>query len=105
MSHSVVAAGMFVGVFALAATATGAATVLSVQTSVHAAADASALAAADTLVGLIEGEPCARAAEIAALNRVTLRSCTVSALSVHVSVTRRVAGISLEGFARAGLSE
>jgi len=105
MSYSVVTAGMFVSVFALAAAATGAATVLSAQTAVSGAADASALAAADTLVGFVSGDPCERAGEIAALNRVTLDACVLSTVSVRVTVSRHVAGIRLAATARAGLSE
>lgn len=105
MSHSVVAAGMFASVFALAAATTGAATVLSAQTSVSGAADAAALAATDALFGFASGEPCERAAQLATLNRVTLDSCALSQVSVRVTVSRQVAGIQLVSSARAGLSD
>jgi secretion/DNA translocation related TadE-like protein len=48
------------------------------------AADSAALAAADTIFGWLDGEPCAVAAEVAAAARVALASCTINGMEVRV---------------------
>lgn len=48
------------------------------------AADASALAAASALVGLLPGDPCAVAGAVAAANRATLGSCRTAASTARV---------------------
>lgn len=45
------------------------------QTVVHAAADATALAAADALTGWADGDPCAHARDIASRHGVHLEAC------------------------------
>jgi secretion/DNA translocation related TadE-like protein len=66
------------------------------------AADAAALAAADTASGLVAGYPCANAAEAARLNGAALGECTVNGLDARVTATRHVLGVSVTVEARAG---
>ncbi|MET4640164.1 secretion/DNA translocation related TadE-like protein [Mycetocola sp. 2940] len=66
------------------------------------AADAAALAAADTASGLVPGYPCANAAEAARLNGAVLGECTVSGLEVRVTATRQVLGVVVSVASRAG---
>lgn len=68
------------------------------------AADAAALAAADTASGLVAGYPCANAAEAARLNGATLGECAVSGLDVRVTATRQVLGVLVSVGSRAGPS-
>lgn len=69
---------------------------------VVAAADAAALAAADTAWGLIAGAPCARAAELALLADAALADCRVSGVTVSVSLRGSVLGVPIRAAARAG---
>lgn len=66
------------------------------------AADAAALAAADTASGLVAGYPCANAAEAARLNGAELGECTVDGLEVTITATRRVLGVTVSVASRAG---
>lgn len=66
------------------------------------AADAAALAAADTASGLVPGYPCANAAETARLNGAELGECTVDGLLVRVTASRGVLGVVVTVAARAG---
>ena len=75
---------------------------LAVGRSVANAADAAALAAADTASGAIAGYPCPAADAVAALNEVAVTRCVVAGLIASVSVTRTVLGIELAASARAG---
>ena len=75
---------------------------LAVGRSVASAADASALAAADTASGAIAGYPCAAADAAATLNLVAVSRCTVTGLIASVSVRRTVLGIGVSASARAG---
>ena len=76
--------------------------VLAAKSSVAAAADAAALAAADARVGAATGFPCDRAAEVAAANGATLRSCEADGLILTVSVGRFVLGFEVTETATAG---
>ncbi|WP_166784114.1 Rv3654c family TadE-like protein [Cryobacterium suzukii] len=75
---------------------------LAVGRSVANAADASALAAADTASGAIAGYPCEAARAVASLNGTAVTRCTVTGLIASVSVGRRVQGIDIFASARAG---
>ncbi|TFB73327.1 hypothetical protein E3O06_08865 [Cryobacterium glaciale] len=75
---------------------------LAVGRSVANAADAAALAAADTASGAIAGYPCAAADAAATLNETAVTHCTVTGLIASVSVRRRVHGIDISASARAG---
>lgn len=87
-------------VAALAVTGLGAA--LAARQRVVAAADASALAAADALLGAAPGEPCARAAEVAAAHHVALLGCDVDGAEVAVTTGAELAGVPVEARSRAG---
>ncbi|MFC0196480.1 Rv3654c family TadE-like protein, partial [Microbacterium arthrosphaerae] len=67
-----------------------------------AAADAGALAAADTASGAITGVPCERAAEVAAEFGAGLESCQLDELIATVTVTMPFAGLTARASARAG---
>lgn len=66
------------------------------------AADAAALAAADTAVGIVPGVPCANAALTAAANGATLTTCRVEGLVVTVSVSRASGHVKATASATAG---
>jgi secretion/DNA translocation related TadE-like protein len=66
------------------------------------AADAAALAAADTLIGIVPGDACANAAMTAAANGATLTGCTVDDLVTTVSVARASGLLSVIAVATAG---
>ena len=105
MSGSVASAGVITAILGAALTVTGAGATLVNGQVAHGAADAAALAAADTLLGFSTGDPCARARDIAQQNGTVLISCTVQQTSVLVRVAATSLGIRLESSARAGLSE
>ena len=73
--------------------------------SVEAAADAAALAAADTAVGLVPGYPCERAAEIAEANGASLVACETDGLVITVAVGRTLLGFAVTAAATAGPAE
>jgi len=66
------------------------------------AADAAALAAADALVGIVRGDACARAAEVAAADGASLERCVVDGLVATVRVEARAALLAVEASATAG---
>ncbi|MDJ0347997.1 Rv3654c family TadE-like protein [Cryobacterium sp. PH29-G1] len=70
--------------------------------SVATAADAAALAAADTASGAIAGYPCEAADAAATLNGAAVTHCAVVGLIASVSVLRRVHGLDISASARAG---
>lgn len=70
--------------------------------SVRGAADAAALAAADTASGAVAGVPCDRAAETARLNDAVLVDCDLEGLVASVSVRRSVGVLDVRSRARAG---
>jgi secretion/DNA translocation related TadE-like protein len=61
--------------------------VFAVRAHVANAADVAALAAADTVSGLIAGYPCDRATQIAAANTVTVESCVIEGTDVFVTAS------------------
>lgn len=66
------------------------------------AADAAALAAADTVSGAVAGYPCSNAAEAARLNGAELGECVLNGWEVRVTAVRRVLGVAVTVAARAG---
>lgn len=72
------------------------------QQRADAAADAAALAAADTLSGRVPGYPCENAARLAAENGAELSACETSDLIATVAVSVRYLGFDLRARARAG---
>jgi len=76
--------------------------VLAAQRQVQGAADAAALAAADTLSGRAAGYPCANAERAATLNEASVTSCATAGQIATVAVTRDWAQLRLQAEARAG---
>lgn len=70
--------------------------------SVAGAADAAALAAADTRAGVVPGYPCELAQTLAELNGVRLVSCDVDGLVATVAVSRLILDVDVVVFATAG---
>lgn len=70
--------------------------------SLAGAADAAALAAADTLSGAVAGTPCVAAAEVARANGAELDACVLDGLVATVRVGGSAAGIHLTATATAG---
>ena len=66
------------------------------------AADAAALAAADTASGALAGVPCEAAESVANLNGVRVTSCELRGVVATIVVDDEVLGVPLEGRARAG---
>ncbi|WP_433674649.1 Rv3654c family TadE-like protein [Microbacterium gorillae] len=69
------------------------------------AADAAALAAADTVTGVIPGDPCARAGDVAAANGAVVDSCVVDGAIASVTVHVRGGVLTAAARARAGPPE
>lgn len=67
-----------------------------------AAADASALAAADVAIGIVSGEPCAVARTVAAANGAQLVACELDGLVATVAVTVAGGGLLADSSATAG---
>jgi secretion/DNA translocation related TadE-like protein len=97
--------GLLAALFVTSAAAVGACGLLAAKQRVSAAADAAALAAADTASGLVSGVPCERAARAARLNGARLGSCRVDGLVVLVRAEDEVAGLPIAVWARAGPPE
>ncbi|AZS43234.1 hypothetical protein BWL13_00785 [Microbacterium oleivorans] len=95
-----------IGVLALTATLTvgfvaaGAAAASSARAA--GAADVAALAAADTASGLVAGEPCARAADVAGRVGASLTACRIDGLIATVEVSLDVGPLAARARARAG---
>ncbi len=70
--------------------------------SVLAAADAGALAAADTIGGVVDGDPCSLAARVVDANGAQLSSCEVDGAVVTVRVASTILGLIVSGSATAG---
>ncbi|MGV8877010.1 MAG: Rv3654c family TadE-like protein [Rhodoglobus sp.] len=75
---------------------------LGVRHAIAGAADAAALAAADTASGLIAGFPCENAARLAVANDAHIEECTVDGRIVTVTASRRILGILVTTTATAG---
>jgi len=70
--------------------------------TVSGAADAAALAAADTRAGVVSGYPCEIAETIAQLNKARLVLCELDGLIATVAVSRTILGVEVVVFATAG---
>lgn len=104
-SGSVLAVALVAAVLLLAGLALPLNAALTTRQLAANAADAAALAAADTASGLVPGYPCANAAQAARLNGAALGECTVDGLEVRVTVTRQVLGVVVSVGSRAGPPE
>jgi secretion/DNA translocation related TadE-like protein len=87
-------------VLTVSAVAVGAALVQ--RQRVIAAADAGALAAADTALGIHPGIPCGVAAEVVEALEASLVACEVEGVVATVSASARIAGVIVTAQARAG---
>jgi secretion/DNA translocation related TadE-like protein len=87
-------------ILALAAVGVGAS--LAARQRVIAAADAGALAAADTALGIHAGIPCEEAARVVDASGATLVGCTVEGVVADVTVSASIAGVRIEVRSRAG---
>ena len=101
-SGSILAVAIIGSVVALALLMLPVSMGFAVRQSVAGAADASALAAADTAVGLYAGFPCSAAARVAAANGASITSCEVDGLVVTVTVSRPLLGVEVTAAATAG---
>jgi secretion/DNA translocation related TadE-like protein len=90
-----VAAAMTVGLASVGAAATFA-------QRLAGAADAAALAAADTAAGAVPGDPCDRADEVAGASRTVVTACEVADLTVTVTVSAPFGHFVANASARAG---
>lgn len=75
---------------------------LSARHAIAAAADASALAAANVASGLFAGHPCQQASRVASSNGAELSQCDVDGLVVTVGVSGVILGIPVTVAATAG---
>lgn len=87
-------------VMALAALTLGSALV--VRQRVIGAADASALAAADTASGAFAGDPCPTAQRVARANGAVLSACRIDGLIATVEASARFGLIPVSAHSRAG---
>jgi len=102
MPGTLLAAGIVATTALLAAglAAAGGASIASQR--VAGAADAAALAAADAASGAVTGEPCTRAAELAAAAGAHIERCEIEGLYAVVDVSVPYAGLAATARARAG---
>lgn len=75
---------------------------LAARHTVAAAADAAALAAADTASGLVPGHPCEAAQRVASANGAAVVACSLDGWVATVATTRWVLGLSVTEIATAG---
>src|SRR5690606_2062874 len=101
-SGSVVAIALVAAVVTVAVAVLALSAGLARRQAVIAAADAAALAAADTALGIVPGSPCEVASRVAAANGATLTSCSVDGVVVTVQVGGSFGGIPIAAVARAG---
>lgn len=73
-----------------------------VRQRVEAAADAAALAAADTALGLTPGSPCAMAEHASTLNNAALGECRLEGVVATVTAGANFLGLAITATARAG---
>ncbi|WP_187264832.1 Rv3654c family TadE-like protein [Homoserinibacter sp. GY 40078] len=66
------------------------------------AADAAALAAGDVLLGVVPGDACAVAADVAAAHSLDLASCRLEGLEAIVTIRLTVLGLPVAVVSRAG---
>ena len=69
---------------------------------VRVAADLAAVAAADSVRGLITGEPCLAAGQIAHMYMVSLDTCRIVGFESFIRLHTNAAGLTLEAISRAG---
>lgn len=103
MSGTVAASGLIAGMLSLTLMASAGGAALTQRQSLHGAADAAALAAADTLFGFATGNPCERADVVAQSVGARVTQCEVDETSVTITVARRILAVMAQSSARAGV--
>ena len=101
-SATVVIVALLGALLVVSVAAVGVCGLLAAKQHVEAAADAAALAAADSASGRVAGFPCERAARAASLNGATLASCRTDGAQAVVSARARISGVPITVWARAG---
>ena len=101
-SGSILAVAILGALFAVTAVLVPVLALLPAKQLVQGAADAAALAAADTASGLMPGVPCEMAARAAELNAARMTGCTVHGLIATVSVAGSAGLFPISSRARAG---
>lgn len=101
-SASLLILGLVTALLAFTLLTTAVTAALIARQRVAGAADAAALAAADTILGIRPGEPCRIAAETASANRVMLEGCRVDGSLVTVETGTLLVGIRITASATAG---
>ncbi len=101
-SGSILAVAVIAAVLAVASLLVPVSLALSAKRQAANAADAAALAAADTAVGILPGAPCDAAASLATANGATIGGCSVEELVVTVRVSVPVFGLTATASATAG---
>lgn len=94
-SGSALGLGMFLGLALLGAIAITATELVIQQNRLQVIADTLAIAASDTLIGLVAGEPCESAVALAKESLVELNRCSIVSESVQISVVQKTLGIVL----------
>ncbi len=100
---SVLVVAVVGSVVALTAIALPLCALLPVAVRADGTADAAALAAADTALGVISGVPCERATSVAAAMGATVERCVVTGLTATVRVRVLAGVVGVTGTATAGL--
>lgn len=101
-SGGVLAIAMLAMLAVLTLAAVGVGAALAQRQRVIAAADAGALAVADTALGIHPGIPCEEAAAVVEAHGVALVACEVEGVVATITVSARVAGVLVTAEARAG---
>jgi secretion/DNA translocation related TadE-like protein len=101
-SGGVLALAMLAVLAVLTLAAVGVGAALAARQRVITAADAAALAAADTALGIHPGVPCQVAADVAGAHGVNLARCDLDGVVATVTVSAGIAGVVVEASARAG---
>lgn len=99
---TVVTLGLGLGILAVLLVVLPLSAALAARHAVTGSADASALAAADVLSGLVPGVPCETAARVAAAGGASLERCDLDGPVATVTVARAVLGFVLRESATAG---
>lgn len=94
-SGSVIGLGMFLGLAVFGAIAITATELAIQQNRLQVIADTLAIAASDTLIGLVTGEPCESVEALASESLVELNRCSIVSESVQISVVQKTLGIVL----------
>lgn len=101
-SAGVAALAMLAMLAALTLAVVGVGAALAARQRVIVAADAGALAAADTALGIHPGVPCEEAARVVEAHQASLAGCEVEGVVATVSASGSIAGVVVTARARAG---